>query len=306
MTDSRSGNTENATAGRASVALNPLSWYHTADGYRPEEAPPLSEIYRRVREAGFTAVPVAPQAPLDLEELKKYSKMLRTTGLAPAPGYFSAAFSDPSALADSVERARLVAAQHSALGLDRIFIAGQFPDPPRVASPAQGVGSDRQRLDVLIDNLHVVAKAMVDEGVTPCLHQHVGTLIETQEEVDRVLSSIEPSLLLFGPDTGHLAWAGADPADLIRRYPGRVGAVHIKDVHFDVVKAARAAGDDYWAATGRHLWTEPGRGDIKFDAILQALNGFAGWFVIEVDVPDRVTPEESAALGWRWSQDHLL
>jgi hypothetical protein len=39
---------------------------------------------------------------------------------------------------------------------------------------------------------------------------------------------------------------------------------------------------------------------------LQALNGFAGWFVIEVDVPDRVTPEESAALGWRWSQDHLL
>jgi inosose dehydratase len=147
---------------------------------------------------------------------------------------------------------------------------------------------------------------MVEEGVHPCLHQHVGTLIETPEEVDRVLAEIDPELLLFGPDTGHLAWAGADVPDIVHRYAGRIGAVHLKDVHMTVARRGQAASEDYWQVCSHHLWTEPGKGDLPFDDVLGAFADFAGWFVVEVDVADEPTPRESAEVSWRWCQKHLV
>jgi inosose dehydratase len=292
----------NNVAGATEVALNPLSWYLTVDGYRPDQAPPLPEILRQVRDSGFGAVPFDPPPSMTTAEFRE---VLSGSGLAPAPGYFSAPFSRSEELSDILDRARQRAVQHAKVGLDRIFIADEFADPFRLSSPAQGKAHQPEKFAALIDNLRSVAQAMVEEGVVPCLHQHIGTLIETPEETDMVLAGIEPSVLLLGPDTGHLAWAGADPAEFIHRYPDRVGAVHLKDVHLEVAETGRAADEDYWKISSRHLWTEPGRGDVSFDDVVDALEGFDGWFIVEVDVPDQPTPAESAAVSWRWCQAHL-
>jgi inosose dehydratase len=285
------------------LAFNPLSWYLTVDGHHPELAPALPEIYRQIRASGFQAVPLDPPASMTLGE---YRSLLSDSGLAPAPGYFSAPFSISSERPAIVEHARRVARQHAELGLDRLFIADHFADDARLAAPAQGVGHDPARLAVLIESLRLAAQAMVEEGVHPCLHQHVGTLIETPEEVDRVLAEIDPELLLFGPDTGHLAWAGADVPDIVHRYAGRIGAVHLKDVHMTVARRGQAASEDYWQVCSHHLWTEPGKGDLPFDDVLGAFADFAGWFVVEVDVADEPTPRESAEVSWRWCQKHLV
>lgn len=146
---------------------------------------------------------------------------------------------------------------------------------------------------------------MVAEGVTPCLHQHVGTWIETEAETDAVLAAVNPALLLLGPDTGHLAWAGADPARFIAKHLDRVGAVHLKDVRSAVRTEARTEPLDYFTAAGRHLWTEPGRGDIDFDAVLEVLARFDGWYVVEVDIADQPTPKDTAAVSARWVKRHL-
>jgi myo-inositol 2-dehydrogenase / D-chiro-inositol 1-dehydrogenase len=130
---------------------------------------------------------------------------------------------------------------------------------------------------------------MTAEGVTPCLHQHVGSWIETPEETEAVLAAISPDLLLFGPDTGHLAWAGADPADLIERHLDRVGAVHLKEYGAGVAGQARTDRWSYREATARHAFTEPGRGDVDFAAVLKVLSRFDGWYVVEVDIPDQPT-----------------
>lgn len=299
-------NTEGKPVGQAAektqLAFNPLEWYMTVDGYRPDLAPPLPEIYRQIRATGFQAVPIDPPASMTLAE---YRMLLSDSGLAPAPGYFSAPFSVSSERPAIVEHARQVARQHAELGLDRLFIADHFADAARLAAPAQGAGHDPARLAVLIDNLGVVAQAMVEEGVHPCLHQHVGTLIETPEEVDRVLAEIDPELLLFGPDTGHLAWVGADVADIIRRHADRIGAVHLKDLHMAIAVTGRSADEDYWQICSHHLWTEPGRGDLRFDDVLDAFARFEGWFVVEVDVADQPTPPKSAEVSWRWCEQHL-
>ena len=147
---------------------------------------------------------------------------------------------------------------------------------------------------------------MVSEGVTPCLHQHVGTWIETEAEVVAVLDAVDPRLLLLGPDTGHLAWAGIDPVRFIERHRGRIGAVHLKDIHDSVRRAAEAGSLDYQSAVGRHLWTEPGRGDVDLPGVLAALSDFDGWFVVEVDLADQPTPRASARVSARWVWDRLV
>ena len=93
-----------------------------------------------------------------------------------------------------------------------------------------------------------------------------------------------------------------DPAAVIAGYAQRVRAVHLKDVHRQAATRAREQGDDYLGATvTEHVWTEPGRGDVDLRAVFAALpSSYQGWFVVEVDVPDLPTKEESTAQSARW------
>ena len=59
------------------------------------------------------------------------------------------------------------------------------------------------------------------------------------------------------------------------------------------------------ATWGRHLWTEPGRGDVDLAGVVDLLRDHVGWWVVEVDVPDCTTPARSAALSAAWVAEHL-
>ncbi|MEV0382718.1 sugar phosphate isomerase/epimerase [Nonomuraea sp. NPDC050643] len=283
---------------RSLIGINPLPWLFGPSGFTLEVAA-LRTAFAEVAETGFTAV----QADLP-EGLTPagYRALLREYGLAPAPGYFHGAYDDSEAMPALLERARRHAGAQAELGMTEVFIASALA-AERLATPAVGAAYDPERLDTVIDNLARTCEVITAEGLRPCLHPHVGTWIETETETRAVLDAIAPDLLAFGPDTGHLHWAGADPAALIARYRDRVGAAHIKDVH----TAVAAEGGDYWEATfARHLWTEPGQGDVDLKAALAALpEDFAGWLVIEVDVPDHGTPKDSAALSRQWTLTHL-
>lgn len=285
------------------MAFNPLPWYLTAEGFRFDLAPPLPEMLRRVREAGYTGIHA--EVPFGTS-VAEYRALLDDAGLQPAPGYFEAPMADRSVVGDVLEQAKRAAAQHAELGLDRIFLADGFGSAPgRLTAPAVGADADATRLACVVDTVGKVAAAMVVEGVVPCLHQHVGTWIETEEEVEAVLAAVPSATLLFGPDTGHLAWAGADPVALVLRHRDRVGAVHVKDIRLDSARGSRANDLDYMASIGRRLWTEPGRGDLDLDGVLTALGGFDGWYVVEVDVADQPTVEESARVAADWLRERL-
>ena len=281
------------------MAYNPLSFSLTAEGWKPELAPPLPSILSIVRQAGYDGIHAEVPAGSTAES---YSALLRDHGLLPAPGYFQASFSDVASLPQAIENARKVASDHAKLGLDRIFIAEQFgADARRIETPAIGVNGDDARLERIAEGLDKVAEAMVAEGVVPCLHAHVGTLIETVAETEFVLDRIPAKRLLLGPDTGHLSWAGADLVPFLTKHAARVGAVHIKDYRREVA----AAGMGYHHAGAAHIWTEPGRGSIDLDAVLGALAGFDGWFIVEVDIADQPTVEASARLAAEWLRPRL-
>jgi inosose dehydratase len=277
------------------VALNPIQWIATPDGWLdPSLWPDRAALLRRIKAAGFDAVFADPPASGSVEQ---YRRALDEAGLAPAPGYFSLGFSadevDPARL---VEQAKAVAGQHAALGLrDLVVASGMARDAPRVVRPARGHQADPARLARIVGLVEKVAAATLAEGVRAALHPHVGTWIESEDEARAALEAVPASALGFAPDTGHLAWAGADVPALIADYAARVSVVHVKDARRSVADQGRAQDLTYQQTVLRGLWVEPGRGDLDLPAMLDALpKPFAGWLIVEVDRPDIADPFESA------------
>lgn len=281
----------------AKLAFSLLPYYMTREGILPDLAPPLDELLARVAAIGFDGVPA--ELPDNLDEAG-YASLLAKHGLQCAPGYFQADFANSEGKAAMVQAAGAVARSHVKLGLDRILIASQFPNSARYAAPGQGAGADPQWLAVVIEGLALACAAMVAEGVTPCLHPHVGSAIEIESEIEAVLAAIPASQLLVGPDIGHLCWAGVDPLHFIRRHRDRIGAVHLKDMHKAVAVHGAAQGLNYRETAWSGLWTAPGNGDLDCAQVVAALDGFSGWIVAEIDISDTPAVEDVARQSYAW------
>jgi inosose dehydratase len=147
--------------------------------------------------------------------------------------------------------------------------------------------------------LNLVGEITLAQGVKSCFHNHVGSTIETREEIDRLWSLIDPDLVFMGPDTGHLAWAGADVLQFCRDYADSIKTMHVKDINPKVMAEGVAAEWDYRTFSAKGIWTELGQGAIDFPALFQILAkaDFSGWIIVETDVTQLPTPLESAVVS---------
>ncbi|QNN53765.1 TIM barrel protein [Nocardioides mesophilus] len=132
------------------------------------------------------------------------------------------------------------------------------------------------RLDTISD--HARAR-----GVVACLHPHIGTLVESGEETERVLAGSRVGLCV---DTGHLLVAGADPVALTAKYPDRVVHVHLKDVDGELAREVAAGRTTFGAAVRSGIFRPLGQGDVDVAALVRTLeaSGYRGWYVLEQDV----------------------
>lgn len=170
--------------------------------------------------------------------------------------------------------------------LDSLVAAGGSMLVLAAATGTDGYDSrpdlDDDQWSTLLTNLDRLAAAAAERGITAVLHPHVGTLVETGEEVARVLAGSTISLCL---DTGHLLIGGTDPLQLARAVPGRIAHTHLKDV--DAALAARVQSGEltYTEAVAQGMYTPLGTGDVDIAGIVATLrdNGFDGWFVLEQD-----------------------
>lgn len=134
----------------------------------------------------------------------------------------------------------------------------------------------------LLSNLDMLAAAAADRGVLAVLHPHVGTMVETRSDVDRVLAGSQIKLCL---DTGHLLIGGTDPLELALEVPGRIAHAHLKDVDAALAARVQAGELTYTEAVRGGMYTPLGEGDVDIAGIVTSLrsNGFDGWFVMEQD-----------------------
>jgi inosose dehydratase len=147
---------------------------------------------------------------------------------------------------------------------------------------------------VLLGNLDRIAERASFRGIVPALHPHVGTMVETASETERVLDGSGIGLCV---DTGHLLVGGADPVALTAAHADRVVHVHLKDVDAADAARVRAGETSFGAAVRAGMFRPLGEGDVDIAGMVRTLEaaGYDGWYVLEQDVmlggpEDEVTP----------------
>ena len=147
-----------------------------------------------------------------------------------------------------------------------------------------------------------VGEITLSEGVRSCFHNHVATVVETTQEIDRLFSLVDRDLVFMGPDTGHLAFGGVDVVDFFRRYADSIKTVHLKDINPQVLEEGRQNEWDYQQFKDHGIYTELGQGCMDVPAILDILKeaGFEGWLLVETDITQLPTALESAVVSRRY------
>ncbi|HEU5103809.1 MAG TPA: sugar phosphate isomerase/epimerase [Roseiflexaceae bacterium] len=267
---------------------------------------PEDQVLAEIAQAGYAGAPAGPPSGRTAAEIQA---LYARHNLKPAPGYLGADFWRADQRDSILDRARQYAALMRELGCTELYVAaGGFNShitssghsrsqlAGHVAASDALSGAEYQ---TFADTLNRVGEITLREGVRSCFHNHVGSVIETREETDRLLSLTDPALVFLGPDTGHLAWAGADPVAFCRDYATRIKTIHVKDVD-GAVRARGAAEEwDYGTFAKNGIFAELGEGDVDFPAIFAILRdaGFAGWVIAETDVTQKPTALESATIS---------
>jgi inosose dehydratase len=125
-----------------------------------------------------------------------------------------------------------------------------------------------------------------DYGLALQLHHHADAYVETQEEVERFLAETDPRYVSLCLDTGHLAYGGGDAADLIRKFPDRVGYIHIKQMDPAIVARAKREDLAFGQAVAMGASCEPPRGLPDLEQVAEALRelGEDRFVVVEQDM----------------------
>lgn len=145
-----------------------------------------------------------------------------------------------------------------------------------------------------------------ERGIRLCYHHHMGTVVQTLEETERLLVGTQADRVWLCWDTGHFAFAGEDPLAILRTHAGRVGHVHLKDVRRSVVERAGREGWSFLKAVREGAFTVPGDGDLEFAPAFDALDasGYEGWLLVEAEQdPAKADPLEHAMKARRYIRE---
>jgi len=282
--------------------VNPIP-YWARDGRVDKSTAVFEQAFADFADIGFTAVKADVPDGMTAAE---YAAWIGGFGLAPALSLFSSPFDETIDITDEIERAKRFAADQVELGLDRTMISSMAL-PARMAEPGVGADFDADRLALAIENCGIICQVLQSQGLRPLHHSHVGGVFETESEITALLDTLGPDVIGFGPDTGHLRWAGIDPAAFIPRYADRIGGIHIKDCFPDYLEPSARTGLSYHQISGsKRLWAEPGRGVVDFDGVVAAMpTEYDGDYMIEIDEPSIDSRYESHKISYQWAQKAL-
>lgn len=145
---------------------------------------------------------------------------------------------------------------------------------PRLTEP------EWQRLVAGLEYLGGVAAA---EEMTIVYHHHMGTVIQAEGDLERLLQSVPALQLVLDP--GHLAFAGIDPVAVARRHASRIGHVHLKSTRPEIVKRVRHERGSFYRAVKDGVFTIPGDGSVDFAAVFRILADvdYRGWLIVEAE-----------------------
>ncbi|MEI8201300.1 MAG: myo-inosose-2 dehydratase [Eubacteriales bacterium] len=139
--------------------------------------------------------------------------------------------------------------------------------------------------DLLTTGLEKLGMLAAEKGMKVVYHHHMGTVVQTTEEIDRLMVSTDPNLVSLLFDSGHLVFSGEDELAVLTKYVKRIAHVHLKDVRPGIVKKVKAEKLSFLQAVRLGAFTVPGDGCIAFKRIFEVLdaNHYEGWLLVEAE-----------------------
>ena len=278
------------------IGINPLTWTNDDMPALGAETP-LEVCLSEGKEAGYAGFELGQKFPRTPEIL---GPILDNHGLSLVSGWYSSNLLERS-VDDEIEALQPHLHLLKTLGATAMVfcevsrcVHGAMETPVRnrpQMSPTEW--------PVFLERLEEVAKYLETQGVSMAYHHHMGTVIETEADIDRMMQGAPSVGLLL--DSGHLTFAGGDPAAVARRYANRIKHVHCKDIRKSVMEDAKNRNLSFLQAVLNGAFTVPGDGCIDYPSILAVLkeSSYEGWLVVEAEQdPSIAHPLTYAKLGY--------
>ncbi|MCW3475334.1 myo-inosose-2 dehydratase [Limobrevibacterium gyesilva] len=276
------------------LGTNPIAWSN--DDLRAlGGATPLETCLAEARLAGYDGIELGHKFPRDAAALRP---ILQRHHLDLVSGWYSGELLRRDAAAEMV-------AMRPHLDLLKAMGCGVLI----LAETSNAIHGDQaiplSRRPVLADDVWArfgqrvtdLAEAVAAEGLDLVYHHHMGTVVQSAADIDRLMAATGTAVKLL-LDTGHATFAGVDPVALARQYRARVAHVHCKDIRRDVMAESQRLDRSFLDAVVAGVFTVPGDGMVDFPAVLAELPGYDRWLVVEAEQdPDKAHPLTYARMG---------
>ena len=270
------------------IGVNPISWSNDDLQYVGGNIP-LETCLSEAAAAGFAGVELGHKFPRDPARLKP---VLEAHGLELVSGWYSGELLSRDARAELRSIAGHVELLNS-MACDVLIFAEVTAciHSNKYARLSQRPRMNSAQWSSFGKRLSEVAKSVAGRGLKLCYHHHMGTVVQSKEDIDALMNETSEEVFLL-LDSGHALFAGADPVSLAQTYAPRIGHVHCKDIRHGVMKAALNRDGSFLDAVLDGVFTVPGDGCIDYDPLFSALSrvGYEGWFVVEAEQDPSVAP----------------
>ena len=278
----------------ARLGISPIAWWND-DLEELSDDVSLEECLRQASRAGLSGMETGRRFPMDMDEL---GPMLARYAMSVCGGWFSGTLLDGDIEAEKERIAKQHAFFRAANAPCIIYgetarsVQGERHTPlahkPRLTETA---------MEAYGRKISDFADWCAGNGMPLAYHHHMGAAVETEGEVDLLMTHSSVPLLL---DVGHMAFAGGDILRVIENHHTRISHIHTKDIRKDVVDGLDRERESFLDAVIKGAFTVPGDGSLDFEEIVKAVaaKGYEGWFVIEAEQdPAGNPPLEMAKKG---------
>jgi len=278
------------------LGINPLTWTNDDMPDLGAETP-LETCLAEAKLAGFAGVELGNKFPRTAAALRP---ILERHDLALVSGWYGSRLLERDVDVEMM-RAEAHVALLTTLGCDVMVyceVTGSIHgDKTTPLSGRPMMAEEHWR--ILLPRLTEMGRRLADRGIALAYHHHMGTLIQSEAEIDRLMAETGPEVGLL-LDTGHLTYAGGDPARAARHHATRIVHVHCKDIRASVLQDVKRLDLSFLDSVLEGVFTVPGDGCVDFAAALApvAAAGYAGWLVVEAEQdPVQAHPLTYARMG---------
>jgi inosose dehydratase len=232
---------------------------------------PWHRFLDELAEAGYRWLELGPYGYLPTDPARLRDEVQRR-GLRVSGQAVFGALHDPDRWESDLRDARQVAELVTAMGAGHVvLLPAGFRDLDGAWLGPRELDGDGWR--TLVDRTAELGRVLRDEhGLAAVFHPHADSYVGTQPQVERFLAETDPADVNLCLDTGHIAYYEGDNVELIRRYPDRIGYLHLKQADPAVVEQVKT--EDLWFAEAvrRGVMCEPPEGDPDMEALLDAVD----------------------------------